>query len=99
MDTEKDEPQKTVHVLSLVRALYTVEEDIRTTGLQDTDILSYRREHSIRVVETLLAWIANEMQHPDLLAKSPYAKALNYVRNRQAAQPGVSRRSTGAARY
>ena len=85
VDAEKDEPQKTAHVLSLIRALYAVEEHIQTTGLHEADKLSYRREHSKEIVETLFTWIENELQHPDLLPKSPYAKALNYVRNRQAA--------------
>ena len=84
MDAEIDDIQKKAHVLSLIRTLHTVEENIRTTGLIEMDKLSYRREHSKEIVETLFAWIENKLQHPDLLPKSLYAKALNYIRNRQA---------------
>ena len=85
IEAENDEPAKVAHVLSHVRALYAVEEHIRKNRLTETDKLHYRVEHSKATVEQLFAWMQSELEDPDLLPKSPYAKALNYVHTRQSA--------------
>lgn len=85
IDAENDEPAKVAHVLSHIRALYAVEEDIRNTKLTETAKLNYRVEHSKATVEALFAWIDGELEDPDLLPKSPYAKALYYVHTRKSA--------------
>ncbi len=85
IDAEKDEPAKVAHVLAHIGALYAVEARIQEAKLTETDKLSYRVEQAKDTVDALFVWVKTELENPDLLPKSPYAKALNYLYTRQAA--------------
>lgn len=84
IEAENDEPEKVDYVLALIKLLYAHEATIRDWELQDEAKLKHRLKHSKSVVDTIFIWVDEEIQRPDLLPKSPFAKALGYLHKRQA---------------
>lgn len=85
IEAEKDEPEKVTLALSFIRALYAVEEQIRNDNLTGADKLNQRVENSKATVDTFFTWVERELENADLLPRSPFAKALNYVYTRRSA--------------
>jgi hypothetical protein len=83
VEAENDEPAAVQEILVMMQALYRHEEHIRAQALRDEAKRAYRLEHSKPVVEQILAWCDERCQDMNLLPKSPFAKALAYLRNRR----------------
>lgn len=83
IDAEGSEPEKVSVIVAAIGALYANESSIREKALTGKAKLEYRTEHSKPVVDQLFALIDEQLQDGNLLPSSPYAKALNYVRQRQ----------------
>ena len=80
----ESEPATVDVALSLIGALYRNEKTIRRRKLKGAAKLAYRREHSTPVVVQFFDWCRQQCRRPDLLPKSPLAKALNYALEREA---------------
>ena len=81
---EKTDPEETAHILTLIKALYAVEAELRN-GKADTErIQQTRSTRSQAIVDAIFEWITAQRHRPELLPKSPLAKALNYAAEREA---------------
>ena len=77
------EPEAVAEALALIGAMYAHEEQIRADALTGEDKRAYRQTHTRPVVETFWRWCDAQCHRPELLPKSPLAKALNYARERR----------------
>jgi hypothetical protein len=77
------EPQAAGEALALIGALYRHEQLIRDRGLDGTEKLAYRTEHSEPIVRAFWAWCEAQCQRTDLVPSNPLAKALAYARERR----------------
>jgi transposase len=82
---EQAEPQAVAEALQLIGALYRVEARIRDEGLQGQAKQDHRSRHSLPVVEAFFGWVGHQRRRLDLIPRDPFAKALGYVAERQAA--------------
>ena len=78
------EPEAVAEALALIGAMYGHEKQIRADGLTGEDKRAYRQTHTRAVVETFWRWCREQCHRPELLPKSPLAKALNYAQERRA---------------
>ena len=69
--------------LALIGAMYGHEKQIRADGLTGADKRAYRQTHTRPVVETFWRWCRAQCHRPELLPKSPLAKALDYAQERR----------------
>ena len=77
------EPEAVAEALAMIGAMYAHEEQIRADALTGDDKRAYRQTHTRPVVETLWRWCDAQCHRPELLPKSPLAKALGYARERR----------------
>ena len=77
------EPEAVAEALALIGAMYAHEKQIRPDGLTGEDKRAYRQTHTRPVVETLWRWCREQCHRPELLPKSPLAKALHYAQERR----------------
>ena len=77
------EPEAVAEALALIGAMYGHEKQIRADGLTGEDKRAYRQTHTRAVVETFWRWCREQCHRPELLPKSPLAKALNYAQERR----------------
>ena len=77
------ESEAVAEALALIGAMYAHEEQIRTDALTGEDKRAYRQTHTRPVVETFWRWCREQCHRPELLPKSPLAKALNYAQERR----------------
>ena len=77
------EPEAVAEALAMMGAMYAHEEQIRADALTGEDKRAYRQTHTRPVVDTLWRWCDAQCHRPELLPKSPLAKALNYARERR----------------
>ena len=80
------EPEAAAEALALIGAMYAHEKQIRADALTGEDKCAYRQTHTRPVVETFWRWCREQCHRPELLPKSPLAKALNYAQERR---PGL----------
>ena len=78
------EPVASAEALQLIGEIYRHEKLIRERRLRDEEKLRYRTTHTLPLVETFFAWCYEQSQREDLLNSNPLAKALTYVRGREA---------------
>jgi len=78
------EPDAVGAALALIGALYANEKAIRARKLRGAAKLAHRRERSVPAAERFFAWCRGQLARPDLLPRSPLAKALNYALEREA---------------
>ena len=78
------EPEAVAEALALIGAMYGHEKQIRADGLTGEDKRAYRQTHTRAVVETFWRWCREQCHRPELLPKSPLAKALSYAQERRA---------------
>ena len=69
--------------LAFIGAMYAHEEPTRADALTGEDERAYRQTHTRPIVETFWRWCDGQCHRPELLPKSPLAKALNYARERR----------------
>ena len=81
---QKSEPEAVSEILTMIGALYKIEEQLRETNASDAEILQIRQEKSQAHVDKIFDWIKARRQDPGLLPKSPFAKALHYAAEREA---------------
>ena len=77
------EPEAVAEALALIGAMYGHEKQIRADGLTGEDKRAYRQTHTRAVVETFWRWCREQCHRPELLPKSPLAKALTYAQERR----------------
>ena len=77
------EPEAVAEALAMIGAMYGHEKQIRADGLAGDDKRAYRQTHTRPVVETFWRWCREQCHRPELLPKSPLAKALNYALERR----------------
>lgn len=81
---QESEPTASDEALTLMGALYRHEEIIREKGLEGEKKLAYRTEHSEPIVKAFWSWCDKQCHRPDLLPRSPLAKAVQYTKARHA---------------
>lgn len=81
---QESDPEASEQALTLIGALYRHEQIIRDQQRQDERKLAYRTEHSEPIVNAFWRWCDAQCQRPELLPRSPLAKALKYALARQA---------------
>ena len=79
------EPEAVGEALAMIGAMCGHEKQIRAEGLAGDDKRAWRQTHTRPVVETFWRWCDAQCHRPELLPKSPLAKALNYARERRSA--------------
>ena len=80
---KESEPEAVAEALAMIGAMYAHEEQIRADALTGEDKRTYRQTHTRPVVETFWRWCREQCHRPELLPKSPLAKALNYAQERR----------------
>jgi hypothetical protein len=83
VEAQTTEPQGVIEALRRISALYAIEDDIRDLGLVGEAKQIHRLTHSKPHVETFFAWVARCLQEHGLRPTTPFAEALNYVRERR----------------
>ena len=78
------EPEAAGAALALIGALYANERAIRARKLKGAAKLAWRRERSVPAAARFFAWCRDQLARPDLLPRSPLAKAVNYALEREA---------------
>ena len=73
------EPEAVAEALAMIGAMYAHEEQIRADALTGEDKRAYRQTHTRPIVEIFWRWCDAQCHRPELLPKSPLAKALNYA--------------------
>lgn len=69
--------------LALIGTMYRHEKQIRDDALTGSAKHRYRNAHIRPVVDAFWKWCQESCECPELLPKSPLAKALHYVRERR----------------
>jgi transposase len=82
---DKAEPDAVAVALEHIGKLYQVETAIRNESLTGDDKRAYRQAHARPHVDAFFAWCDDECQRLDLVPSNKLAKALKYVRQREAA--------------
>jgi transposase len=86
LKAESIEPQPVAQALEMIRGLYAIERDLRAVGADQETILARRKTESEPIVDRFFEWVAAEIAKPELLPRSPLAKALGYAKERE---PGL----------
>ena len=63
--------------------MYAHEKQIRDDGLTGDEKRAYRQNHTRQFVETYWRWCRSQCHRPELLSKSPLAKASNNAQERR----------------
>jgi transposase len=66
------------------KALYQVETHLRKKNRGDAETLACRATHAKPAVDAFFTWCDGQCQRMDFVPSSPFAKALKYVRSRDA---------------
>ena len=77
------EPEAVAEALALIGTMYRHERQIRKDALTGSAKHRYRNTHIRPVLEAFWKWCQERCERPELLPKSPLAKALHYVRERR----------------
>jgi transposase len=82
---EQGEPEAVAEALEFIGTLYRVEAEIRKQQLEGQAMQAWRSRHSLPVVDAFFGWVHEQRNRLDLLNSDPFAKALVYVAEREAA--------------
>jgi transposase len=82
-DAIQAEPVGATEALEQLKALFAIEEDIRTLKLAGEDKQLHRLTHSKPLVETFFEWVDRQLERQGFTPTNPFIKALNYVRERR----------------
>ena len=77
------EPEAVAEALALIGAMYRHEAQMREDGLSGEAKRAYRQAHTRAVVDAFWRWCDAQCHRPELLPKSPLAKALRYALERR----------------
>ena len=77
------EPEAVAEALTLIGTMYRHEKQIRDDALTGSAKHRYRNTHIRPVVDAFWKWCRESCERPELLPKSPLAKALRYARERR----------------
>jgi transposase len=69
--------------LEQIKAMYTIEEEIRERKLAGEDKQLHRLTHSKPLVELFFAWVDEQLKRQGFTPSNPFIQALNYVRERR----------------
>ena len=83
-EAQAADPEGATQALTMIRALYAVEERIREYKLGGESKRAYRHEHAKPVYVALFDWIDRQFERQGLLPSNPFVKALSYARERRA---------------
>ncbi len=83
LKAESIDPQPVAQALEMIRALYAIEKELKLAGASQETILAQRKARSEPIVDRFFAWIAAEIGKPELLPRSPLARALGYAKERE----------------
>jgi transposase len=89
------EPEPVQQALTMIGALYDIEEDIRQRQLSGPGKQAHRMKYSKPIVDQFFAWVDQQLRSQAFLPSSPLTKALAYARERRNAlevflsDPGV----------
>ena len=86
LKAESIDPQPVAQALEMIRGLYAIERELRAVGADHQTILARRKTESEPIVDRFFKWVEAEIAKPELLPRSPLAKALGYVKERE---PGL----------
>jgi transposase len=78
------EPTAAAEALEQIKALYAIEEDIRTRKLAGDAKQLHRLTHSKPLVELFFEWVDQQLARQGFTPSNPFIQALNYVRERRA---------------
>ncbi len=76
VEAEKSDPELAAAAIERIKALYALETQCTSAGLDDAQRLAVRREHARPLLDELFAWMA--AREAEVLPKSPMATALRY---------------------
>ena len=94
-DAQAADREASAQALEMIRAIYAVEERIRTDQLGGESKRAFRHDHAKPIVAAFFDWIDRQFERQGLLPQNPFTKALAYARERRAglevflADPGV----------
>lgn len=80
-----DEPQGANEGLDLIGQLYAIEKTIRDEAMASVDTLAARTMHALPALDAFFAWLDVQRHRMDWLPTQPFAKALAYAAEREAA--------------
>ena len=83
LKAETIDPQPVAKALEMIRAMYAIESDLRQAGASQEAILARRKADSEPIVDRFFEWVRAEIAKPELLPRSPLAKALGYAKQRE----------------
>lgn len=83
-EAQSAEPAGAAQALEMIRALYAIEERIRTDKLAGESKRDYRHDHAKPIVMHFFDWIDAQFEQQGLLPKNPFVQALAYARDRRA---------------
>jgi transposase len=75
-----NDPDRAKHFLSEVQKLYEIERHIKEQNILDDDKVKYRKENARPILDSLKAWLDEELQK--VAPKSTIGKAIIYSRER-----------------
>lgn len=79
----KEEPVGGAAALDYIGGLYAQEKTIREKGLNETQALAHRQQHTQPIVDQFFAWVWEQRQRMDLLPSEAFTKALQYAHTRE----------------
>jgi transposase len=83
-EAQNAEPEGAAQALAIIRAIYAVEEHIRTHALAGESKRHYRHDQAKPLVAMFFDWIDHQFAQHGLLPKNRYTQALAYARDRRA---------------
>ena len=83
-EAEAADPPAVHQGLEQIKALYTIEEQIRTLALAGEAKQLHRLTHSKPLLERFFDWVDTQLQRQGLTPANPLTKALAYARERRA---------------
>jgi transposase len=85
VDAERAEPRLVAEALDRIGAFYREEAYIRAHGLEADAKLAHRGEYTKPLVEDFFAWLKQTVLTQVLLSSNPFAQAVRYALEREAA--------------
>jgi len=79
VDAEDLEPERVARALAFIRAMYAIEEEIRTQKLEDKSALEVRVSRTRPIVTELFAWLKQELAQSALLPGNPFTEAARHA--------------------
>lgn len=83
IDSERVEPEKSKHVIELLRGLFEVEAVARAPAKTPLDLLALRHEVSRPIVDQFFTYIKAELERTALLPSNPFVQACEYALARE----------------